>query len=151
MGAHQKKDSDFGCYGREIDTPYIDRLAKNGLRFTQYHTENMCAPTRATLFTGRYHVRGFSSGNNVTIPQVLSETGYHCCVAGKWHNTDDRGGRSAPLDRGFDRCFGTPIGCGSFFAPLKLTRDGEPAENEWKDDPDYYYNVFGGVCDNAEQ
>jgi arylsulfatase len=45
----------------------------------------------------------------------------------------------APLQRGFDRFFGTPIGCGSFFAPLKLTRDGQPAEQEWKDDPEFYY------------
>ncbi|MGM0491045.1 MAG: arylsulfatase [Planctomycetota bacterium] len=139
--------SDFGCYGGEIETPNIDRLAENGLRFTQYHTENMCAPTRATLLTGRYHVRGFSSGNNVTIPEVLSDAGYHCCMAGKWHNTDDRGGPSAPLDRGFDRFFGTPIGCGSFFAPLKLTRDGQPAEDEWENDPDFYYT--DAISDNA--
>ena len=46
--------SDFGCYGGEIETPNIDRLAAGGLRFTQYHTENMCAPTRATLLTGQY-------------------------------------------------------------------------------------------------
>jgi len=131
--------SDFGCYGSEIDTPNINRLAARGLRFTQYHTENMCAPSRATLLTGRYWIRGFSNGDNVTIPEALSPAGYRSCMAGKWHNTDDRGGPEAPRRRGFERFFGTPIGCGSFFAPLRLNRDGEPAEDEWKNDKDFYY------------
>ena len=131
--------SDFGCYGGEIDTPNIDRLAAGGLRFTDYYTENMCAPTRATLLTGRYQIRGFSEPNNVTIPEALSAAGYRSCMSGKWHCTDDPGERSTPMDRGFDRFFGTPIGCGSFFAPLKLTRDGRPAEHEWQDNKDFYY------------
>ncbi len=139
--------SDFGCYGGEIDTPSVDRLAADGLRFTQYHTENMCAPTRATLLTGRYHTRGFSRGNNVTIPEALSAAGYRSCMSGKWHCTDDRGGRDAPRQRGFDKFFGTPIGCGSFFAPLNLTRDGQPAEHEWQTDADFYYT--DAISDNA--
>lgn len=139
--------ADVGCYGGEIDTPHIDRLAARGLRFTQYHTENMCAPSRATLLTGRYWIRGFSSGDNVTIPEALSTAGYRSCMSGKWHNTHDRGGPEAPLRRGFDRFFGTPIGCGSFFAPLRLTRDGRPAEDEWKNDEDFYYT--DAISDNA--
>ena len=139
--------SDFGCYGGEINTPNIDHLATGGLRFTQYHTENMCAPTRATLLTGRYWIRGFSRGDNVTIPEVLSAAGYRSCMSGKWHCTDDRGGRDAPRDRGFDRFYGTVLGCGSFFAPLMLTRDGQPAEQEWKTDPDFYYT--DAISDNA--
>ncbi|HUT14259.1 MAG TPA: arylsulfatase [Thermoguttaceae bacterium] len=139
--------SDFGCYGGEIDTPNIDKLAAAGLRFTQYHTENMCAPTRATLLTGRYYIRGFSQGDNVTTAEVLSAAGYRTCMSGKWHCTDDRGGRDAPRNRGFDRFFGTPIGCGSFFAPLMLTRDGQPAEHQWQNDPDFYYT--DAISDNA--
>jgi arylsulfatase A-like enzyme len=131
--------SDFGCYGGEIETPNIDRLAGQGLRFTQYHTENMCAATRASLLTGRYHIRGFSHGDNVTIPETLAKAGYRTCMAGKWHCTDDPGKRSTPQDRGFQSFYGTPIGCGSFFAPLLLTRDGEPAEQDWIDDPEFYY------------
>ena len=131
--------SDFGCYGGEIETPNIDKLAAGGLRFTQYYTENMCAPTRATLLTGRYYIRGFTDGDNVTIAEALSAAGYRSCMSGKWHNTNDKGGPRAPLDRGFDRFFGTPIGCGSFFAPLKLSRDGLPAEHEWENDEDFYY------------
>ena len=139
--------SDFGCYGGEIETPHIDQLAGGGLRFTQYHTENMCAPTRATLLTGRYYIRGFSRGDNVTIPEALSTAGYRACMSGKWHNTDDKGGPQAPLQRGFDRFFGTPIGCGSFFAPLKLSRDGRPAEHEWQDNKNFYYT--DAISDNA--
>ncbi len=132
--------SDLGCYGGEIATPHIDRLAERGIRFTQYHTENMCAPTRATLLTGRYWIRRFDAGDNVTIPEALSTAGYHRCMAGKWHNTNDvRPPRQAPRKRGFDRFFGTPIGCGSFFAPLMLTRDDQPAEDEWRDNDDFYY------------
>ncbi len=139
--------SDFGCYGGEIDTPHIDQLAATGLRFTQYHTENMCAPTRATLLTGRYHIRGFSRGDNVTVAEALSAAGYRTCMSGKWHCTNDTGGRDAPRERGFDRFFGTPIGCGSFFAPLNLTRDGQPAEDEWKTNDDFYYT--DSISDNA--
>jgi arylsulfatase A-like enzyme len=139
--------SDFGCYGGEIDTPHIDRLASGGLRFSDYYTENMCAPTRATLLTGRYQIRGFSEPNNVTIPEALSTAGYRSCMSGKWHCTDDPSLRSTPMDRGFDRFFGTPIGCGSFFAPLKLTRDGRPAEHEWQKDEDFYYT--DAISDNA--
>lgn len=139
--------SDFGCYGGEIQTPNIDRLAAGGLRFTDYYTENMCAPTRATLLTGRYQIRGFSEPDNITIPEALSAAGYRSCMSGKWHCTDDPGKRSTPMDRGFDRFFGTPIGCGSFFAPLKLTRDGEPAEHEWKNDEDFYYT--DAISENA--
>lgn len=139
--------SDFGCYGGEIETPNIDRLATSGLRFTDYYTENMCAPTRATLLTGRYQIRGFSEPNNVTIPEALSAAEYHSCMSGKWHCTDDPGARSTPMDRGFDRFFGTPIGCGSFFAPLKLTRDGNPAEREWQENKDFYYT--DAISNNA--
>jgi len=132
--------SDLGCYGGEIATPNLDGLARRGIRLTQYHTENMCAPTRATLLTGRYWIRGFNAGDNVTIPEVLKTAGYHSCMVGKWHNTNDvRPARQAPLIRGFDRFFGTTIGCGSFFAPLMLTRDGEPAEREWLENKDFYY------------
>jgi len=139
--------SDLGCYGGEIETPRLDRLAAGGIRFTEYHTENMCAPTRATLLTGRYYIRGFSQGDNVTIAQALSESGYRTCMSGKWHNTNDTGPpREAPLKRGFQKFFGTPIGCGSFFAPLMLTRDGRPAEHEWKRKGFYYTDA---ISDNA--
>jgi len=76
--------SDIGCYGGEISTPNIDSIAERGIRFTQYHSENMCAPTRASLLTGLYHIRGFG-GNTVTAAEVLGRAGYNTCMCGKWH------------------------------------------------------------------
>jgi len=140
--------SDFGCYGGEIETPNIDGIAADGIRFTQFHTESMCAPTRAALLTGQYHIRGYNSGRNVTIAEALSSAGYKSYAVGKWHNAGEPIlNRKAPLERGFDNFFGTPQGCGSFFAPLTLSRDGEPAEDQWRKNRDFYYT--DAISDNA--
>lgn len=144
--------SDFGCYGGEIETPNIDRIAAEGVRFTQFHTESMCAPTRVALLTGRYHLRGYRNGRNVTIAEALSRAGYRSCAVGKWHNEGEPVlNRKAPLERGFDNFFGTPQGCGSFFAPLTLSRDGEPAEHEWKENKDFYYTVYSPLSRRCSQ
>jgi len=136
--------SDIGCYGGEISTPNIDSIAAKGLRFTQYHSENMCAPTRASLLTGLYHNRGFGK-NTVTVAEVLSRAGYNTCMAGKWHVSG--AGRQTPTKRGFKQFYGTLSGCGSFFAPLFLRRDEKNAEDEWKNDKDFYYT--DAISDNA--
>ena len=139
--------SDFACYGGEIPTPNIDKIAAKGIRFTHYYTENMCAPSRAALLIGQYHIRGYNSGNNITIAEALSKAGYSTYAVGKWHNAGEKiQDRSAPLKRGFSHFYGTPIGCGSFFAPLTLSRDGEPAEHEWEN-KDFYYT--DAISDNA--
>jgi arylsulfatase A-like enzyme len=139
--------SDFGCYGGEIPTPNIDKIAAKGIRFTHYYSENMCAPSRAALLTGQYHIRGYNTGNNITMAEALSTAGYSTYAVGKWHNAGEQiQDRSAPQKRGFSHFFGTPIGCGSFFAPLMLTRDGEPAENEWES-KDFYYT--DAISENA--
>jgi arylsulfatase len=137
--------SDVGCYGGEIHTPSIDAIAKRGIRFTQYHSENMCAPTRASLLTGLYHIRGFGK-DTVTAAEVLAEAGYHTCMSGKWHVSGAKKDQ-APWSRGFKRFFGTLAGCGSFFAPIALHRDGKNAEGEWKKDQDFYYT--DAISDNA--
>lgn len=139
--------SDFGCYGGEIPTPNIDRIAASGVRFTQYYSENMCAPARTALLTGQYHLRKFSNPGTVTIAEALKPAGYRCYAVGKWHNFgEDSRNRQSPLQRGFDHFYGTPLGCGSFFAPLKLSRDGRPAEHEWQNE-DFYYT--DAITDNA--
>ena len=135
--------SDIGCYGGEIRTPNIDSIAARGIRFTQYHSENMCAPTRASLLTGLYHIRGFGK-DTVTAAEVLGKAGYNTCMSGKWHVAG--GGGQTPPQRGFKRFFGTLSGCGSFFAPLFLNRDGKKAEDEWKR-KDFYYT--DAISDNA--
>lgn len=93
--------SDLGCYGGEIATPHLDRLAEDGLRFTQFYNCARCCPTRAALMTGLYpHQAGvgamtFDAGapgyrgrlmpNTVTVAEVLSAAGYRTLMAGKWH------------------------------------------------------------------
>lgn len=102
--------SDIGCYGGEIDTPYIDSLAREGLRFTQFYNNAICGPTRASLLTGLYCQQIGHRGDRwnepkdfkkcVTIGEVLQQAGYHTAMVGKWQ------GRDSAIDRGFDRFYG---------------------------------------------
>lgn len=84
--------SDIGCYGGEIQTPNIDQLAKEGVRFTSFYNCARCCPTRASLLTGQYaqQVGLAQNGNNLyrnaaTIAEVLKGAGYHTGISGKWH------------------------------------------------------------------
>lgn len=139
--------SDFGCYGGEIDTPNIDRLAGSGIRFSSYYSEAKCNPSRQSLLTGKYAICAYS-GLDATIADCLAQGGYSRSMAGKWDMVADKRGdsRKAPQARGFEHFFGTPMGCGSYFAPIKLTRDGEPAEQESLA-PGFYYT--DAITDNA--
>jgi arylsulfatase len=137
--------SDIGCYGGEIQTPNLDALAKNGLRFTQFYNTARCCPTRASLLTGLYphqagvgHMtddrghdgyRGELNRRSVTIAEVLRPAGYSTYMAGKWHVSrnihmrPDGPKESWPMQRGFDRFYGTITGAGNYFDPAMLTRD----------------------------
>jgi len=148
--------SDVGCYGGEIATPNIDRLAAGGVRFTQFYNTARCCPTRACLMTGLYphqagvgHMmgdRGFDGFRGdlnrscVTIAQVMKSAGYATYMAGKWHVTRfwrmEDSKHNWPRQRGFDRFFGTIQGAGSFFDPYTLTRGNEFIV---PDDPDHFY------------
>jgi len=115
--------SDLGCYGGEIETPNLDNLAAEGVRFSQFYNCAKCAPTRTSILTGLYHQQtDVGAGKNcVTIAEVLRETGYTTLAAGKWHV----GG--SPMDRGFDRYFGMLGGSCSYFVPDQTFRlDREP-------------------------
>ena len=149
--------SDIGCYGGEIKTPNLDKLASNGLRFTQFYNTSRCCPTRASILTGLYphqagigHMtdaeheleayKGDLNNNAVTIAEVLKHNGYSTYMAGKWHVTPytkpEGPKHNWPLQRGFDKFFGTIIGAGSFYDPNTLTDDNTqipPGE-------DFYYN-----------
>lgn len=121
--------SDLGCYGSEIETTHIDSLAANGVRFTQFYNTARCCPTRAALLTGLYQhqagighmvgdygvpsYQGRLNDQCVTIAEVLRPAGYTTLATGKWHVGSERG--HWPLDRGFDRYFGTPSGGGFYF------------------------------------
>jgi len=146
--------SDLGCYGSEIATPNLDRLAAGGLRLTQFYNAARCCPTRAALLTGLYpHEAGvghmnqdwsqfgaaYAGGLNqqsVTVAELLGAAGYRNYLAGKWHvaNNRDPQGANFPLNRGFDRFYGT-FGGGHFFRPDNLF-DGRAAI---KPEGDYYF------------
>ena len=111
--------SDIGCYGGEIATPNLDRLAADGLRFTQFYNCAKCTTTRASLMTGLYPRPrgGLLKTNMVTIGEVLREAGYQTSLSGKWHL-----GRSKtrhPFHRGFDQYYGLLDGCCNFFNPVQ--------------------------------
>jgi arylsulfatase len=147
--------SDLGCYGGEINTPHLDRLAGRGIRFTQFYNAARCCPTRASLLTGLYphqagvgHMtydagapgyRGDLSRNSVTIAEVVGSAGYQTMMAGKWHVSFNRGPdgdmSNWPLARGFDRFFGTLPGHGSFWDPAGLMEGNRRISA----DGDFYY------------
>lgn len=148
--------SDLGCYGSEIPTPNIDRLAAGGLRFSQMYNQARCCPSRAALLTGLNphqagigHMtggmgapgyEGYLSSNSVTVAQVLQASGYRTIMSGKWHvgdNPDDPGGPDlpAPRKRGFDRLYGVAPGTSSYFFSPTMWLDDREVE---QDRPDFY-------------
>ncbi|HYG78322.1 MAG TPA: arylsulfatase [Planctomycetota bacterium] len=133
--------SDLGCYGGEIATPNIDRLAGSGMRFTRFYNNAKCEPSRASLLTGKYSQQVGASATvtyrSPTMGEVLRPAGYRTLMVGKWH------AGQKPFDRGFDRHYGLTDGCCNYFNP-GVQRDGEPKPSEknfprrWaEDDKDY--------------
>ncbi len=115
--------SDLGCFGGEIDTPNLDALAREGMRYRQFYNCAKCGPTRATLLTGQYDqaVGKSHMEHGVTFGEVLRKAGYRTIISGKWHQSP------LPTTRGFDRYFGLADGCCNFWNPGTEARPGEPA------------------------
>lgn len=164
--------SDLGCYGSEIATPNLDALAQDGVRFTHFYNTARCCPTRAALLTGLYsHQAGIGhmvdgpgpasgsrsysgelSRNAVTIAEVLKSAGYATYMTGKWHVTrvtkpeNEVAKANWPLQRGFERFYGTIHGAGSFFDPNTLVRDNtfiSPyADPEYRPNEFYYTDAI---------
>jgi arylsulfatase A-like enzyme len=122
--------SDIGCYGGEIDTPHIDSLARQGLRFTQFHNTAKCMPSRACLLTGLYAQQcGMDkrpvhfTKNCVTLGDVLRAGGYRTLASGKHHSLDSL------YDQGFDRYNGLRDGgCNHFNPGRQRSGEGVPAQ-----------------------
>jgi arylsulfatase A-like enzyme len=164
--------SDLGCLGSEIATPNLDALAARGLRFTQFYNNARCCPTRASLLTGLYshqagigHMvedrgsdayRGDLNRRSVTLAEVLRPVGYRTYAVGKWHVTPGKTVEAMaqkqnwPLQRGFDRYYGTINGSGSFWDPHSLVRDNR--EITIANDPEYKpaeYYYTDAISDHA--
>jgi len=162
--------SDIGCYGSEIQTPNLDKLAAGGVRMTQFYNTARCCPTRASLLSGLYphqagvgHMmndlklpgyRGDLNRKCVTMAEVMRGAGYGTYMAGKWHVTPkikpNGSKHNWPLQRGFDRFYGTIHGAGSFFDPNSLTR-GNTQISPFADpkyQPEVYYYT-DAISDHA--
>jgi arylsulfatase A-like enzyme len=128
--------SDIGSYGGEINTPNIDRLASEGIRFKEFYNNSICAPTRASLLTGQYPHRagvgyfdvdlglpayqGYLNKQSLTFGEVLRNAGYSTLLSGKWHVGNDS--LAWPNQRGFDQFYGVLGGGANYFSdkPMPL-------------------------------
>ena len=156
--------SDLGCYGGEINTPNLDRLASGGLRFSQFYNTARCCPSRASLLTGLHphqadvgHMTdddgidgylGDLNPNTVTIAEALGAGGYRTYMSGKWHVTrhisPDGPNHNWPCQRGFDSYYGILTGASSYFHPKTLTRN-----NKRIDTPPGEYYLTDAISDEA--
>ena len=145
--------ADLGSYGGDISTPHLDALAARGIRFTQFHTAPMCAPTRAMLlsgndnhvagmgiqggaggpFRGRAGYEGHLSDRVVPFPRLLQEVGYQTYSVGKWHLGTRP--QDAPTAMGFDRSFQMLQGAGDHFSDVALA--GSDSVSTYWDDGAY--------------
>jgi arylsulfatase len=142
--------SDLGCYGGEIQTPNLDFLAANGLRFTRFYNTSRCCPTRASLLTGLYShqagvgemttdrnlpgYRGYLTENTITLAEVLKQSGYLTAMTGKWHvsNTIEQPTKEAQL-RWLNHQETHP-----YFSPVEQYPTSRGFDK-------YYGNIFGVV------
>lgn len=115
--------SDTSPYGGEIRTPNLQRLADQGLRFTQFYDNAKCTTTRASLLSGMYpRGRGDSIPRSFpTIAETLRASGYQTGMTGKWHLGPEAPQR--PIDRGFDEYYGLLGGAGNYFDPTRPDPD----------------------------
>jgi len=143
--------SDLGCFGSEIHTPNLDKLAAEGLRITQFYNAGRCCPTRASLLTGLYQhqagigdmasdfgipaYQGYLNKECVTLGEVMKLNGYNTYMTGKWHVGGQTG--QWPVDRGFDRYFGLIDGASNYFN-LNPYRVNQPPRTMAMDDEQFF-------------
>ena len=147
--------SDIGCFGSEVSTPNLDRLAARGMRVSQFYNNPRCCPSRASIMTGLYaqqahmgmmvadHGRypypeydGDLSAQTLTIPEALKSVGYNTAMVGKWHLTPQDPKLSHhnwPTHRGFDKYWGIVAGASVYYESPLLIHDDEPLPAPPKD------------------
>lgn len=161
--------SDFGCFGAEINTPNIDKLAQNGLRYNNFHVTPMSSPSRAALLTGRNphsvgvgRLTNFNTGkanscgkipeSAAFIPEILNEVGYNTFGTGKWHVaagwelTSNGPYDTWPLGKGFEQYYGFTDGNTDQFYP-QLIHDNHRVYAEYNDN----YHLTTDLTDHAIQ
>lgn len=130
--------SDLGIYGSEINTPNLDKLAKEGLRLREFYNNSICAPTRASLLTGQYQhkagvgyfdvnlglpaYQGFLNKESLTLGEVFRSGGYSTLMSGKWHVGADS--LQWPTQRGFDKFYGILKGGANYFSVKPMAMGG---------------------------
>ena len=160
--------SQLGCYGSDIETPALDGLAADGLRYANFHVTPLCSPTRTCLLTGRNHhsvgmgrvaemvngfpnTRGFVSREAANLAEMLRPHGYQTLASGKWHlasihETSPAGDYDHwPLQRGFDRFYGFLAGETNQWSPELILG------NERIEPPGDGYHLSEGIVDNANK
>jgi len=161
--------SAMGCYGGPVETPNIDRIAAQGVRYTQWHTTALCSPTRSCLLTGRNHTRnsmaciteaaiGFPNASgtippeNGMLPEILGEAGWNTYMVGKWHlcPTDEMNlaatRRNWPSGRGFERWYGF-LGAETNQWYPDLVYDNHPVDQPRS--PEEGYHLTEDITDKA--
>jgi arylsulfatase A-like enzyme len=148
--------ADLGCFGGEIATPNLDRLAARGVRMSSFYVTPRCSPSRAALLTGQHphatgvgiltsddRPRGYRGALSTEVPTLaerLKELGYTTALAGKWHLSSDvdTPNETWPTRRGFDEFYGFLPGCGNYYQP-RLRRGEELVPEEEFSGADYYF------------
>ena len=153
--------SAMGCYGGPIETPNIDKIAGDGVRYTQWHTTALCSPTRSCLLTGRNHTRnsmacitegasGFANASGTIPPEngmlseILGERGWNTYMVGKWHLCPTvemnlaSTRRNWPTGRGFERWYGFLGAETSQWYP-ELTYDNHPVDQPRTPEEGYHF------------
>src|SRR6476469_6545938 len=161
--------SAMSCYGGPIKTPNIDRIAADGVRYTQWHTTALCSPTRSCLLTGRNHTRnsmaciteaaiGFPNASGTIPPEngmlseILGELGWNTYMVGKWHRCPDdemnlaSPRRNWPSGRGFERFYGFLGAETSQWYP-DLVYDNHPVDQPRS--PEEGYHLTDDITDKA--
>ena len=143
--------SDAGCYGGEIGTPNIDRLALEGVRFRQAYNCAVCVPSRASLMSGLYPQQGGyqQSGGSLaphlpTVADLLRAAGYRTCLSGKW----GFGEKSRPRAHGFDHAFGILGGASNYFKHATIRPTPVYLDDVEYQRPDDFY-MTNAITDQA--